>query len=142
MSLLCYFPFAVAVILSRFCLCHVLPYPKARITYIALNKQLLHNEVSIQRRRKPCYGRNSRSKAYLVTLAKIQDTSAREVARSHSSCILSFDLIGQKSKQKILRHGNRFAARVCRRYFRRERSDDRKCVCCSQANAKAISKGS
>ena len=101
MSLLCYFPFAVAVILSRFCLCHVLPYPKARITYIALNKQLLHNEVSIQRRRKPCYGRNSRSKAYLVTLAKIQDTSAREVARSHSSCILSFDLIGQHQNKRF-----------------------------------------
>ena len=28
---------------------------------------------------------------------------------------------------------NRFATRVRRRYFRRERSDDRKCVCCSQA---------
>ena len=37
------------------------------------------------------------------------------------------------SKQKVLRHGNRFAARVRRRYFRRERSDDRKCVCCTQA---------
>ena len=32
----------------------------------------------------------------------------------------------------VLRHGNRFAARVRRRYFRRERSDDRKCVCCSR----------
>ena len=38
---------------------------------------------------------NSRSKAYLVTLAEIQDTSAREVAKGHSSCILSFDPIGQ-----------------------------------------------
>ena len=38
------------------------------------------------------------------------------------------------SKQKVLRHGNRFAARVRRRYFRRERSDDRKCVCCSRAS--------
>ena len=37
------------------------------------------------------------------------------------------------SKQEVLRHGNRFAARVRGRYFRRERSDDRKCVCCSQA---------
>ena len=35
---LCYFPLAVAISLSRFCLCHVLPYkakPKAHITYIA-----------------------------------------------------------------------------------------------------------
>ena len=32
------------------------------------------------------------------------------------------------SKQKVLRHGNRFADAI----FRRERSDDRKCVCCSQ----------
>ena len=29
---------------------------------------------------------------YLVTLAKIQDTPAGEVANSHSSCILSFEL--------------------------------------------------
>ena len=32
------------------------------------------------------------------------------------------------SKQKVLRHGNRFADAI----FRRERSDDRKCVSCSQ----------
>ena len=38
--------------------------------------------------------------AYLVTLAKIQDTPAREVGRSHSSCILSFDLIGQHQNIK------------------------------------------
>ena len=57
----------------------------------------------------------SRSKAYLVTLAKIQDSPTREVERSHSNCILSFELICQHQKQKVLRHGNRFAARVCRR---------------------------
>ena len=33
------------------------------------------------------------------------------------------------SKQKVLRHGNRFAARIADVIFRRERSDDRKCVC-------------
>ena len=38
--------------------------------------------------------------AYLVTLAEIQDTPAREVGRSHSSCILSFDLIGQHQNIK------------------------------------------
>ena len=38
---------------------------------------------------------------YLVTLAKIQDTLAREVARSHSSCILSFDLIGEHQNKRF-----------------------------------------
>ena len=37
------------------------------------------------------------------------------------------------SKQKVVRHGNRFAARFADAIFRKERSDDRKCVCCSQA---------
>ena len=44
---------------------------------------------------------NSRSKAYLVTLAKIQDTQGHEVATSHSSCILSLDLIGQHQSKKF-----------------------------------------
>ena len=71
--------------------------------------------------------------AYLVTLAKIQDTPAREDARSHSSCILSFDLIGQHQNKRfhvteiVLLFG--FAGVI----FRRERSDDRKYVCGSQA---------
>ena len=55
-----YFPFVVAIILSRFCLCHVLPYFIKRnqrpTSHTQLKKQLLHKEVSIQRRRKPCYG--------------------------------------------------------------------------------------
>ena len=58
---LCYFPFAVAIILSRFCLCHVLPYFTKRnqrpTSHTQLKKQLVHKDVSIQRRRKPCYGR-------------------------------------------------------------------------------------
>ena len=37
----------------------------------------------------------------LVTLAKIQDTPAREVARSHSICILSFDLIGEHQNKRF-----------------------------------------
>ena len=32
---------------------------------------------------------------------QIQDTSAREVARSHSSCILSFDLIGLHQNKRF-----------------------------------------
>ena len=38
---------------------------------------------------------------YLVTLTKIQDTPAREVARGHSSCILSFDLIGEHQNKRF-----------------------------------------
>ena len=44
---------------------------------------------------------NSCSKAYLVNLVAIQDTPAREVARSHSSCILSFDLKGQDQNKRF-----------------------------------------
>ena len=86
---------------------------------------------SIQRRLLRSW--NSRSKAYLVTLAKVQDTPARDVARSHSSCTLSFDLIGQGRNKSfhvadiVLPLG--FADVI----FRRERRDDRNCVCCSQA---------
>ena len=67
------------------------------------------------------------------SLTKIQDTSARDVARSHSSYILSFDLTGQHQNKRfyvteiVLPFG--FADVI----FWRERSDDRKCVCCSQA---------
>ena len=71
--------------------------PKAHITYIA-------KETSIQRRRKPCQCLVIVVKftfRYLVTLAKIQDTPAREVARSHSSCILSFDLIGEHQNKRF-----------------------------------------
>ena len=50
-------------------------------------------------------------------LAEIQDTSAREVARSHSSCILSFDLTGQHKNKKFYVTENRFAARVRKRHF-------------------------
>ena len=72
---------------------------------------------------------NSRCRAYLVTLTKIQDTPASEVARIHSSCILSFDLIGWHQNERlnvteiILPFG--FADFT----FLVERSDDRKNVC-------------
>ena len=42
---------------------------------------------------------------------------AREVARSHSSCILSFDLIGQHQNKRFHVTENRFAARVRWHYF-------------------------
>ena len=96
------------LILSRFCLCHVLPYFIKRnqrfTSRTQLKKPLLHKEVSIQRRRKPCYSCEihvPKSKAYLVTLPKIQDTPAHEVERSHSSCILSFDLIGEHQNKRF-----------------------------------------
>ena len=95
---------------------------------------MLHKDVSIQRRRRPCSGSSkSRSKAYLVTLAEIQDTPACEVARSHSSCILSFDLIGQHQNKRFYGTKIVLPLAVADAIFRRERSDDRKCVCCSQA---------
>ena len=62
---------------------------KAHITYIT------HDDVASQRSQHSTSQEtllqswNSHSKAYLETLAKILDTPAREVARSHSSCILS-----------------------------------------------------
>ena len=79
------------------------------------------------------WSRNSRSKAYLVTLAEIQDASAREVERSHSSRILSFGLIGQHQNKRF--HVTEIVLPLvfADAIFRRERSDDRKYVCCSQA---------
>ena len=56
-------------------------------------------------------------------------TILREVSRVSSLILRAKPWLAKK----VLRHGNRFVARVRRRYFRRERSDDRKCVCCSQA---------
>ena len=87
---ICYFPFAVAISLSMFCLCHVLPY------FINETKD------PHQRRTKPCYSREIHvPTAYLVTLAKIQDTPARKVARNHSSFVLSFNLIGQHQNKRF-----------------------------------------
>ena len=65
---------------------------------------------------------------------KIQDTSAREVARSHSSCILSFDLIGLHQNKRFYVTEIVLPLGFADAIFRRERSDDRKCVCCSQAS--------
>ena len=61
----------------------------------------------------------------MVTLAEIQDSSARKVARSHSTCILSFDLIGQHQNKREYVTENRFAARVRRSYFSEQRPEMR-----------------
>ena len=50
-------------------------------------------------------------------LSKITDKPASEVARSHSSFTLSFDLIAQRQNKRFFRHRNRLAAWVCRLYF-------------------------
>ena len=65
-------------------------------------RTLLHKKVSIQRRTKPCYSREIHvPTAYLVTLAKIQDTPARKVARNHSSFVLCFNLISQHKNKRF-----------------------------------------
>ena len=71
---------------------------------------------------------NSCSKVYLVTLADIQDTSAREVARSHLSCILSFDLIGEHKDKRFYVMEIELPRGFADVIFRRQRSDNRKCV--------------
>ena len=53
--------------------------------------------------------------------------------RSHSSCILSFDLIGQHQNKRFYVTEIVWLLGFSDAIFRRERSDDRKCVCCSQA---------
>ena len=58
---------------------------------------------------------------------------AREVARSHSSCILSFDLIGLHQNKRFYVTEIVLPLGFADAIFWRERSDDRKCVCCSQA---------
>ena len=75
----------------------------------------------------------------LVTLAKIQDTPARNAARSHSSCIISFDLIGQGQNKRFYVKEIVLPLRFADIIFRRERSEDWKYVCCLQAENRPIS---
>ena len=67
--------------------------------------------------------------SYLVLSTYPPRTMLREVSRVSSLILNAKPWLAKK----VWRHGNRFASRVRRGYFRRERSDDRKCVCCSQA---------
>ena len=119
-----------------FSLCHVLPYFIKRnqikgISHIKLEKPLLHKEVSIQRRRKRYYSREIHvpKRINLVTLAKIQDTLVRKIARGHSSWS-----DWPTSKQKVYVTEIVLLLGFVDVIFRRERSDDRKYVCASQAN--------
>ena len=66
---------------------------------------------------------------------QIQDTSARDVARSHLSCILSFDLIDQHQNKRFYNTEIVLLLGFADTIFWRERSDDLKCVCCSQATS-------
>ena len=85
----------------------------------------------VQRRRKPCYSREIHvtERIYLVTLTKIQDTPASEVARIHSSCILSFDLIGRYQNKTLNVMEIILSLGFADVTFLVERSDDRKYVC-------------
>ena len=75
----------------------------------------------------------------LVTLAKIQDTPARNAARSRSSCIISFDLIGQGQNKRFYVTEIVLPLGFADIIFRRERSEDWKYVCCPQAENRPIS---
>ena len=65
---------------------------------------------------------------------QIQDTAAREVARSPSSCILSFALIGQHQNKSFYVMEIVLPLGFADVIFGRERSDDRKYACGSQAS--------
>ena len=80
---------------------------------------------------------NSRSEAYLVTLAKIQDTQGHEVGTSHLSCILSFGLIGQHQSKTFYVMDIVLPLRFVDIILRRERSDNQKYICCSPATLHA-----
>ena len=61
-------------------------------------------------------------------IAKVQDTPARDVARSHSSCILSFDLTGQRRNKSFYVADIVLPLGFADVIFRRERSDDQKYI--------------
>ena len=63
-------------------------------------------------------------------------TILREVSRVSSLILRAKPWLAKK----VLRHGNRFAARIRRRCFRRKRGDDWKWVCCSQATVHPLVK--
>jgi len=86
---------------------------KAHITYIAFKKQLLHKQHSTSQETL-LWPRNSRSKAYVFGNPCQNPRYASEESFELYS-ILGSDW--PTTKQKVLRHGNRFAARVRRRYI-------------------------
>ena len=62
----------------------------------------------------------------------------REVAMNHSSCILTFDLIGEHQNKSFYVTEIVLSLVFADVIFRRERSDDQKCVCSSQAKVHSI----
>ena len=75
------------------------------------------------------------SKAYQFCSSLREDqVFSAEVAMSHSSCILSFVLIGENQNKRFYVTDIVFAGHICSPFFRKERSDDVKYVCGSQAS--------
>ena len=123
-AMLCYFPFIVGFILSRFCSCHVLPY------FIKWNQRPTsqHSLRSRCSTKKPAF--NVTGNLVMVmkfTFQSIFGNSCQnprhasaqgreESLELHS--ILWSDW--QTSKLKVLHHRNCFAAHVRRRYFSEE----------------------
>ena len=66
---------------------------------------------------------------------------AREVAMSHLSCILSFDLIGNHQNKRFYVTEIVLSLMFADIIFQRKGSDDQKCVCGSQANKQFFSLG-
>ena len=60
----------------------------------------------------------------MVTLAKIEETPAREVAMSHSRFNLSFDMIGEHQNKRLYVTEIVLSLMFADIFFRRERSDD------------------
>ena len=80
----------------------------------------IHAPISVSRPNKhPCPGQGCGFELRDMLIGGFESTRqpAREVARSHSSCILSFDLIGQHQNKRFHVTENRFAARVRWHYF-------------------------
>ena len=116
--MLCYFPFIVGFILSRFCSCHVLPY------FIKGNQRPSHHIHSLRSR---CSTKKDAGNLVIVMKFMFQSIfgNSRQNSRHTSAqgreeslelhSILWSDW--QTSKLKVLHHGNCFAAHVRRRYY-------------------------
>ena len=122
---LCYFPFAVAIILSRFCLCQVLPY------FIMSETKGPHHIHSL---RSSCFIKksafNDAGNFVMVvkfTFQSVFSNSRRNPrdfsARGSKESLELYSILWSDwptSTQNVLRHGNCFATRVRRRYFPEE----------------------
>ena len=108
---------------------------KRKLRPTSHKKPLLHKEVSIQCRRKPRYSCEIHVPNRILSNSRQNPRHANARGRDESlglPSILWSDW--RTSKQRVLLHGNRFVAHMFAGViFRRERSDDRKYVCGSQA---------